>query len=225
MNRFMLRSLALLTVVGAIMTSCGNEDTPKGPDDKNPGGGVPEKVESALLECTPDLDKAVGGQYAVGTGILGKLMKENNGDNVLFSPFSFHLTASMVANGASGETADELLDFLGATDKDFLNNTNRDLISSVPALDREVVFEIANAVWTDTNLPVKEEFTSTLKDNYSSGFHTVKYGVEDVVGVINSWVKEHTHGMIDYLFDPSNPPEGPVTVVNTLYMKAPWNIP
>lgn len=223
----MLRSLSLLAIVGSIMTSCSSEkdnywdDFRPFKEETNPA----EKVESIALSPTPERKKSVESQYANGIGILGHLLAENGNNSVLVSPFSFHMVASMVANAAGGETAEELLAYLGAADKDVLNNTNHDLMSSVPALDNKVTFEMANSMWPDTELPVRDEFVSTLEDNYSSEIRTVSYGRDDVTGIINSWVKEKTHGMIEYLFEQTNRLSGPVTVVNTLYMKAPWTFP
>ncbi len=223
---FFLKPLGAMMACGMIMASCSGEDAPgantgnEGNEGKNE---TPEFVEKTPLKSTPDLQKAVAGQYAVGSHILGELIASNKDGNQLFSPFSFHVAASMLANGLGDAEATELVRFLGADNVDFLNSTNSELISTVPALDSQVTYEIANAVWTDTALPVKEDFKTTLANSYSSELQTVNYGTEDATGIINTWVKEKTHGMIDELFNPTEPLLGPVTIVNTLYLKAPWS--
>ncbi|MDE7159755.1 MAG: hypothetical protein K2O24_02760 [Muribaculaceae bacterium] len=224
MNRITMRLLGCTAVLGSLMMSCGNDNVIIRNEDDNESP-VTEKQESELLRRTPELEASVAQQYELGTKILGNVSAAAGRENILFSPFSFHLAASMVANGVAGETADELLAFLGTPDKELLNGTNREMLSSIPYLDRDVTFEIANAIWTDTDLNVKADFKSILVDNYSSDCNTVKYGIDDVTGAINLWVKEHTRGMIDPFLEPSSQVDGPLAVVNALYFKAPWNEP
>ena len=66
----------------------------------------------------------------------------------MVSPLSVSITLAMAANGASGETLDEMLDVLGFENKDIVALNTFYKISSdrLPELDNTTTVSIANAL-------------------------------------------------------------------------------
>nr|XP_009605557.1 serpin-ZX-like isoform X1 [Nicotiana tomentosiformis] len=63
--------------------------------------------------------------------ILLKEVQEsvNSSNNILLSPLSFHVVLSMTAAGATGDTLNQMLQFLGVSDIDDLNSNFLDMAS------------------------------------------------------------------------------------------------
>lgn len=69
-------------------------------------------------------------------------------ENYVISPLSVSITLAMAANGASGETLDEMLDVLGFEQQDIagLNAFYKKMLDRLPALDNTTTVNIANAL-------------------------------------------------------------------------------
>ena len=122
--------------------------------------------------------------------------------NTLISPLSVSSALTMTANGANGQTKDEMEKVLGSGMP--LDELNIYLSSFSGSLTSGEDFKLknANSIWfiKDNNFNVNNEFLQTNADFYHAEIYKRAYNSE-IVNDINNWVSEHTDGMIDKLLD------------------------
>ena len=122
--------------------------------------------------------------------------------NTLISPLSVSSALAMTANGANGQTKDEMEKVLGSGMP--LDELNKYLSSFSGSLTSGEDFKLknANSIWfiKDNNFNVNNEFLQTNADFYHAEIYKRAYN-DEIVNDINNWVSEHTDGMIDKLLD------------------------
>ena len=134
------------------------------------------------------------------------------GENQVISPASLACALGMAAQGAAGETKQEILDFLGVKDVS-------DLVQMQNTL-AETGLKQANAAFFAEEMVPREEYVTALEEMFGAEW----FGDEgDVVGKINAWVKEHTDGLIEKLVE-SLPEATVLTLVNAIAMDAKWMV-
>ena len=142
--------------------------------------------------------------------------------NTLISPLSVSTALTMTANGANGQTKDEMEKVLGSgMPLDKLNNYLSSFGGSLTS-GEDFKLKNANSIWfiKDNNFNVNNEFLQTNADLYHAEIYKRAYNSE-VVNDINNWVTEHTDGMIDKLLD-SNDKLSNIALINAIAFDAVW---
>ena len=144
----------------------------------------------------------------------------------MISPFSFSQALSMAANGAKGNTLDELTKLLGGDlSMDDLNQYYSSYAGNLPQSEKAKL-DIANAIWfidDDNKIKVPQNYLQTTKDYFDSDVFRSPFN-QQTVNDINGWVKEKTHDMIPELID-SLDPASVMMLVNAVYFDAEWKKP
>lgn len=166
-------------------------------------------------------------QYDLTASLLKEVSKkEEPGNNVMISPFSFSQALSMAANGAKGNTLDELTKLLGGDlSMDDLNQYYCSYAGNLPQSEKAKL-DIANAIWfidDDNKIKVPQNYLQTTKDYFDSDVFRSPFN-QQTVNDINGWVKEKTHDMIPELID-SLDPASVMMLVNAVYFDAEWKKP
>ncbi|MBP3653306.1 MAG: hypothetical protein J6J78_09605, partial [Clostridia bacterium] len=133
-----------------------------------------------------------------------------NGENTVLSPQSLALALGMAAEGAQGETLDEILAALGVQD-----------VSEISAEKIEGIKD-ANAAFVASGLSLKPEYVEKLNERYGAGWFDMD---GDVVAKVNDWVKEHTDELIEELLSEAPAADIGMILVNALAMDADWAAP
>lgn len=122
------------------------------------------------------------------------------GKNVLVSPESAIVALSMTANGADGDTLEELEKVLckNMHMEDF--NKYLSAYNSRLTAAKGVKFHSANSIWMKDTIKVQEKFLDTNKKYYGADVFLSPFNA-DTVEEINKWVKTNTDDMIDRLLD------------------------
>ena len=150
--------------------------------------------------------------------------------NTLVSPYSIMQALAMTANGASGQTLDEMENVLGngmsieeldqylLTQRKSTVNSKKDEFS-IWSVDT------ANSIWAKDNpryIP-RSEFIQNCVDYYDSEFYVAPFDnttLEDV----NGWVNEKTHEMIPSILKEIDPLDV-MYLVNAVAFEAQWMEP
>ncbi len=106
--------------------------------------------------------------------------------NKVYSPLSIKYALEMLAEGAKGQTRDEVLNVIGKYKvKKYTNNEN---------------LSFANALFVRDSYKsnVKESYVNTLKNNFAAD---VIYDSFDNPDVLNNWVSDKTFKLINKMFD------------------------
>lgn len=164
------------------------------------------------------------GQYSLsdfGVRLIQQTIKSAGTDeNVLISPLSVLLALYMTANGAEGQTKDQMSKVLGED----LNGYLKAYQEALPQ-GANYKLNIANGIWfkDKESLKVQEDFLKTNRDYFNAAIYKAPF--DDVTcREINSWVREKTDGMIDGILDEISP-DAVLYLINALSFDAKWSKP
>ncbi len=151
-----------------------------------------------------------------------KLLQASNksGENVLISPLSVMTALTMTANGADGETLEQMEAALGMP----LEELNEYLIAYINNLPNSDKYKLdaANSIWftSDDEFTVNEDF---LKENVAKyGADIFKASFDDsTLKDINDWVDDKTEGMIPEILDQIDE-NAVMYLINALAFEAEW---
>lgn len=153
-----------------------------------------------------------------------KLFKSTyeEGKNTLVSPLSAAAALAAAANGAQGETLDELLALWenGLS----LNELNGYLGTYIKSLS-ENELKSANSIWIRDieGFNVNNKFLQTNTDFY--GAQIFKSAFDDsIVNEINNWIKDKSGGKIDKMLDKTDE-HSMIYLINALFFEANWSKP
>ena len=144
-------------------------------------------------------------------------------ENIMISPFSITSALSMTLNGAARETFEAMRKTLGLEDKTLeqINATYLKLMTEMVPVDERVVLEIANSVWVEKRLKVKQKFITDLQNWYKAEARGIDITNPDAVKIVNDWIAEKTHDkitdMLDYL-----DPDLAMLLINAVYFNGKW---
>src|SRR4030042_5017815 len=204
--------LFILLSSSVIITSCERNNA-----DDQPGDPVIITTEAYQKEI---IELANGFAF----DILDPVLDGAKGDeNILFSPFSISTALSMTLNGATGETFEAMKEALGFGDKTLqeINGTYRKLMTEMVPVDDRVTVDVANSVWVEKRLDVKQPFMLTLQDYYKAEARSIDILDPEALDQVNGWIEEKTHDkiadMLDYL-----DPDLAMLLINAIYFNGKW---
>lgn len=182
-----------------------------------------------LEDITPDTlghdveyDPTPGSSGVPGFGV--RLFQNSlvPGENTLISPISVLFALAMTANGAKGETLEQMEAVLGMP-VSALNPYLEDFAAQVA--EKQGSLKLANSIWftDDKRFTVEKPFLQTVANYYDADIYQVPF--DDVTcRDINSWVNKKTDGMIPEILD-QIPQEAVMYLVNALAFEAKWPQP
>ena len=146
----------------------------------------------ALIKANekPIIPKGPGGlaEPSFNNKIIGAIHDNIDNTNYMISPYSLEVVFSMLRDGASGTTLDELNTLVPERE-----------IKTFSAKER---INIANALFIKNGVIVKDDFKNTMTSKYKS-----KIILDDFVTpkAINDWSNQETYGMIPKVLENINP--------------------
>ena len=150
--------------------------------------------------------------------------KEKN--SIIYSPLSLQFALAITANGASGETASEIIGTLGyGEDREALNKYCNLLLNQLPALDKDVELRLTDAVIVNDEYSVQDAFRKTAEKMYYAPVEYVNASnPKVVVDRINEWAYRSTNGFIfPFLQESDIKRDFVAAILNALYFKARWS--
>jgi len=147
----------------------------------------------------------------------------NETENIMISPFSITSALSMTLNGAAGETYESMRKTLGLEGKNLeqINATYLKLMTEMVPVDDRVVVEIANSVWVEKRLIVKQPFITDLQTWYKAEARNIDVTDPDAVNIVNDWIAEKTHDKIKDMLDNLDP-DLAMLLINAVYFNGKW---
>ncbi len=150
----------------------------------------------------------------------GSLDKEAN---TLVSPLSVMLALAMTANGASGQTLQQMEELLGGSiNQSDLNKYLYSYADGLPSSE-SAKMEIANSIWfrkDEGRFTAEKEFLQTNADYYKADAYKAEFD-DRTLADINNWVNEKTDGMIDKILDEIND-DTVMYLINAIVFDAKW---
>jgi serpin B len=240
-----LLSLSALALAAApALTGCG-DDGPS-PSPAPPGTDGLELV-SADVERSPGDPAAVGAVvealHRSGGALLGAVGAAGSGgaaagQNLAISPYSIAVALAMTANGAAGETRAQLEAGIGGIAVEQANPGLAALTTHVESLagtrqksdgeQAEIELDAANALFGQRGVAWEQPFLEALAADYGAGMRVVDFegATEEARAAVNAWTAEQTRDRIPAILPPGSVDAlTRLALVNTLYLKAPWETP
>ena len=149
-----------------------------------------------------------------------------NDDNMVCSPLSLQYAMAMTANGASGETLEEITSFLGfeANEMNELNRFYKILLEQLPAVDLDITLKAVDALLVNDKFPLLPSYKNLVEDNYYAAVENMDFSnPSDVVTRLNEWAGLNTNGVINNIINPEELSDyAAAYILNALYFKAEW---
>lgn len=180
-----------------------------------------EQITKVILDDTQKKYVEAGNRMA-----LRFLEGMYDGDNLICSPLSLQYALAMTANGASGETLQEIIDFLGYGEEgiDVLNDYSKALLEQLPAVDLDVMLKVTDALLVNNMFPLLPSFKETVETHYYAVVDNMDFNDPEYVAArINEWSGRNTDGFIDKVLAKDDiSPDAAAYLMNALYFKAKW---
>ena len=143
-----------------------------------------------------------------------------NGTNTLISPLSILYALAMTANGANGQTLEQMEAVLGMS-VDELNLYLHTYVHALPQ-DKKYSLSLANSIWftNDARFTVNDSFLQTNADYYGADIYRTAFN-QRTIKDINNWVNNKTDGMIPKILN-EIPDEAIMYLINALAFEAEW---
>lgn len=205
----MTKLLMLLSVLSLAFTGCTVSNPSNGSGDN--------KID------TPIISGKVSGESITFKDEFNILKFMPDDKNYMVSPFSLKMAMSLAANGADGETRDEILTAFGIDNLDSYNTAAKELIERYESTS-SVKLNVANSIWLNKDAAGKDiKFTDEYKKLVSE-YYKGTASEEDAKNIamkINSWVEKKTNNKIKNLI-PKGDAKFLSVLVNTIYFKGEW---
>jgi len=144
----------------------------------------------------------------------------NSEGNANYSPISLYYALALAATGADGQTADELLAFLGAASAEKLSEQSASLYRRL-YLDNEIgQLKLANSLWMADNVQWKQPFIQNAADNFFAEVFRADFTDAQTGKTMGQWVSDHTNGTLapDMQADMNTI----LAIINTVYFYDEW---
>jgi serine protease inhibitor len=151
------------------------------------------------------------------------LASAKGNENILISPFSITSALSMTLNGAAGETFESMRKTLGLEQKTLeqINSTYVKLMTEMVPVDKRVIVEIANSVWVEKRLIVKQPFILELQNYFKAEARNIDVNDPEALNIVNGWIAEKTHDKITKMLDKLDP-DLAMLLINAVYFNGKW---
>lgn len=216
-NKMKATKYMLVAAIGIVAFGCSNDE---------PSVVEPVKSEPIVISMTPVETKAVECSSDFGLRLFREVCasEEGQGENVFMSPLSASVCLSMLANGATGETQQELLRLLGVDDGqpglDALNSINSRLAAALPITDAQTRLLMANSVWVKDGIDIKDSFREMMESVYQATIKNAPLDTPEGIAQVNRWASDKTSGMIPSVMNQNDNVD--VALINALYFKGEW---
>lgn len=177
-----------------------------------------EGIKSNPVEVAPDMERGSEATTDFGVRLFQKSMIP--GSNTLISPLSVLYALTMTANGAVGETREQMEQVLGMP----IDEMTAFLYGYMNHLSQEKKdsMKIANSIWfadRDDFTP-NQKFLQTNADYFRAALYKAPFD-HGTLKDINQWVKQNTDGKISEILDKIDP-SAVMYLINAIAFEAQW---
>ena len=154
-------------------------------------------------------------------------------ENTIISPLSLNVALGLAAEGASGETAQQLYAYLGREDytdyvKEYMTFAEGLAVEKGErqyASEYSFHYEIANSIWINQKKQIQDDYRDSVTKSFRAEVSPADFegDVSGTVKKVNGWCDQKTHGMIPEIITERNiQPNMMAILINSLYFESPW---
>ncbi len=225
------RPVAVGGLVGEETEESANKEAPDGEAEAD-SDGVDDSAaasEADGQDAAVSVDKEKN--LLNSAKVTDKIAEEKENENVMFSPTSLNFALGMLAQGAKGETAEALKNYLGTDDfagyaRDYLEKIKDYNIEEDEDSLYHSKLKIADAIWADHTLPLNENFQEKVRDGFDSEVNDLDFSnPKEACKIINEWCDRNTEGLIPEIITPDSINEDTgLCLTNSLYFESAWSM-
>lgn len=221
----MKKSVMTIATMALAMTmvSCGSCKKVQG-EVKGAESMEATKSEEAMDEDYLILSDEQRGIVDKNNGFALNLFHEISGfDSKVVSPMSISYLMGMLANGADGQTREEILKTIGCegVSVEDLNALYKMMLQKANSLDKQTTVNIANYIALNKQYQLKKTFAGIMKNDYQAGVENLDFASSASVKHINQWCNKQTNGMIPSIISQLDA-NAVSCIMNAIYFKGTW---
>ena len=208
-----------------VLSACRTTRVEKAAENGNANWSVNEEVDESFLILSDAQHEMVNNNNSFAFSLYNKTMGMNSR---VVSPLSVTYLMSMLANGADGETQQQILATLGWAGEGIqqpslqdINDYSRMLIEKTARLDKAVTVEIANYVAVNKEFKLNSKFQKSVERDYKAGVESLNFTSPSTLKRINDWCNDRTHGMIPSIINELDP-DAVSYLMNAIYFNGTW---
>ena len=215
-TKFLIAALLLGSMLGACSSSESIEEA-----------GEPKYVnmyqEVKPVRLTAEQTVFANDNNAFTLNFFQSLNGKMKNRSIVCSPLSITYVLSMVNDGATGTTEQELEQTLGFHKGGIqaVNDYCKNLIDNLPHVDEKVQLNIANAIFVNDKYQLKKQFQQDMANYYDAKAEALDFSSPSTLDRINGWCDEKTRGMIPTILERVEP-RTVSYLLNAIYFKADW---
>lgn len=215
-TKFLIAALLLGSMLGACSSSESIEEA-----------GEPKYVnmyqEVKPVRLTAEQTVFANDNNAFTLNFFQSLNGKMKNRSIVCSPLSITYVLSMVNDGATGTTEQELEQTLGFHKGGIqaVNDYCKNLIDNLPHVDEKVQLNIANAIFVNDKYQLKKQFQQDMASYYDAKAEALDFSSPSTLDRINGWCDEKTRGMIPTILERVDP-RTVSYLLNAIYFKAEW---
>ena len=131
------------------------------------------------------------------TASSAQFLTAEGSENRLWSPVNAYIGLAMLTELTSGQSRDQILDLLGASDTDTLRRQVSAVWESTYTDEKGNEMSIlANSLWLDKGLDYQKKAMDTLSYDYHASVYQGNLGTPKINRAIGAWVNNHTGGFV-----------------------------
>lgn len=220
-----MKTFALMGMTAMALSACRTARVEKAAENGNANWSVNEEVDESFLILSDAQHEMVNNNNSFAFSLYNKTMGMNSR---VVSPLSVTYLMSMLANGADGETQQQILATLGWAGEGIqqpslqdINDYSRMLIEKTARLDKAVTVEIANYVAVNKEFKLNSKFQKSVERDYKAGVESLNFTSPSTLKRINDWCNDRTHGMIPSIINEVDP-DAVSYLMNAIYFNGTW---
>lgn len=220
-----MKTFALMGMTAMVLSACRTTRVEKAAENGNANWSVNEEVDEFFLILSDAQHEMVNNNNSFAFSLYNKTMGMNSR---VVSPLSVTYLMSLLANGADGETQQQILATLGWAGEGIqqpslqdINDYSRMLIEKTARLDKAVTVEIANYVAVNKEFKLNSKFQKSVERDYKAGVESLNFTSPSTLKRINDWCNDRTHGMIPSIINELDP-DAVSYLMNAIYFNGTW---
>lgn len=222
-------SAALLAMAAINFTSCSTSKHAQKDNAKGQPAGIADdgvaafpsgNMDAGFGILSDDQRKVIEGNNTFALRLFDKIQGM---ESKVVSPLSVTYLMGMLANGADGNTQQEILKAIGCEGMNVaqLNELYKGLIETAGSRDKQTTVNIANYVAVNKNYHLNSSFAHTVSEYYHAGVENLNFSSSKTTDEINGWCKNQTKGMIPKIIDQVDP-SAVSYLMNAIYFNGTW---
>ena len=156
--------------------------------------------------------------------IVDNIYKEK--ENMIYSPASLYMALSLLSEGSTGASYNELVDYLEVNNLEELRKLNKDLYENNYYKNKNGEGKIANSIWVKNGSNINLDYVKRLEESYYAESFKADFSNENDKDNIIRWINNNTNDFLkltkdNYTIDSSIS----LLLLNTIYCNNKWSEP